>query len=379
MTLLGDVAELNPRFSGSLLGDAELSYLGMADVSEEGTTSAGTLRSFEEVKKGYTPFNNGDLLVAKITPCFENGKIAQAAIGTPQGFGSTEFHVVRVDSTRVDARYLLHYLRSPSVRRVGEQRMTGSAGQKRVPKAFLESLDVPLPPLPEQRRIASILDQADALRAKRRRMVAILEGLADSEFVHSFLGAEAIESRELGEVTVTTSGGTPSRSVSAYFSGDIPWVKSGEVAQGIVLRTDEAITREGLESSSAKLMPVGTVLVAMYGATAGEVGQLGIEAATNQAVCCIQPGDKFTTAFLVAALRSKRGELKSMAVGGAQPNLSLAQLRSVRVPMPPIELQQAFEDKTRGFDSLRMLAKSHLTKLDELFASLQYRAFAGEL
>src|SRR5207253_2857111 len=107
-----------------------------------------------QVSKGYTFFRDGDLLLAKITPCFENGKIAQATLNHELGVGSTEFHVIRPDRMRVSDRFLLRFLRQPRIRLSGERRMTGSAGQRRVPEAFISELELPLPPLEERRRIA---------------------------------------------------------------------------------------------------------------------------------------------------------------------------------------------------------------------------------
>ncbi len=289
-------------------------------------------------------------------------------VNEPFAVGADGVKILR-PSEVADPKYLFHYLRSIELPNAGYSRHF----------KFLKEISIPLPPLPEQRRIASILDQADALRAMRRRAFFLIDALETSAFLHSFTRSENVTAKRLGDVAETTSGGTPSRRVALNFGGSIPWVKSGEVAQGIVLCTEESITQLGLESSSAKVMPAGTVLVAMYGATAGEVGQLGIEAATNQAVCCITPGAKFTTAFLVATLKSQRSKLKGMAVGGAQPNLSQGQLRSIEVPVPPIELQEKFASTTYGIDSLRLDAEKHFSHLDELFASLQSRAFKGEL
>ncbi len=158
-------------------GDEAVSFVGMAQLDDV-TAKARPLASkaFAEVSKGYTVFRDRDLLVAKITPCFENGKIGQAVLEHKIGVGSTEFHIVR-PGPDVAEGYLLHFLRRPEVRAAGELRMTGSGGQRRVPADFLQKLQVPLPPLEEQRRIAAILDQADALRAKRRQVLAHLDAL----------------------------------------------------------------------------------------------------------------------------------------------------------------------------------------------------------
>ena len=184
---LQDVADLNPPLEPRPVVDEEVSFLPMSAVDADSVDAIDTeTRRYQEVSKGYTPFVTHDVLVAKITPCFENGKIAQAKPTCRFGFGSTEFHVVRPHAGQLDSRFLVHFLRQDRVRKEGERKMTGSAGQRRVPQHFLADFQIPLPPLPEQRRIADILDRADALRAKRRAALAQLDTLTQSIFLEMF-------------------------------------------------------------------------------------------------------------------------------------------------------------------------------------------------
>jgi type I restriction enzyme, S subunit len=126
---LAEVADLNPRLTEALDSNSPVSFVPMSALTAEtASTSNGEERRYADVSKGYTPFLHGDVLVAKITPCFENGKIAQATLTHRVGFGSTEFHVVRPRAGVADARYLLHFLRQERIRRDGERKMTGSAG-----------------------------------------------------------------------------------------------------------------------------------------------------------------------------------------------------------------------------------------------------------
>jgi len=157
----------------------------------------------------------------------------------------------------------------------------------------------------------------------------------------------------LGDVCETSSGGTPLRSKSEFYEGGtIPWVKSGEVAQGKVTSTEEKITELGLKQSSAKLFPINTVLVAMYGATAGEVGILKIPATTNQAVCGVFPNDRFIPEFLFYALRSLKEEMKQRAGGGAQPNISQQIIRDLEIPLPPLEEQRRIVTEIEGYQQV---------------------------
>ena len=157
----------------------------------------------------------------------------------------------------------------------------------------------------------------------------------------------------LGDVCETTSGGTPLKSKSEYYEGGtIPWLKSGEVAQGRVYHTEEKITALGLKESSAKLFPVDTVLVAMYGATAGEVGLLKIAATTNQAVCGVLPNERFVPEFLFYALRSLKEDMKLRAGGGAQPNISQQIVRDLEIPLPPLEEQRRIVAEIEGYQQV---------------------------
>lgn len=277
------------------------------------------------------------------------------------------------DPSVLDERFLMRALESMDLADGANRAAMGGT----LNKAKLSQIEVPLPPLDEQRRIAAILDHADALRAKRRQVLAHLEGLAISIFDDMFVGHW--ERATLGEVAKTASGGTPSRSQGRYFGGDIPWVKSGELHSGLVTTTEESLTEEGLLSSAAKVFPSGTVLLAMYGATAGIVGQLGIEAAINQAVCAISPGPEVETEYLIAALRSKSNALLARRSGGAQPNLSQATVRLLEIDIPPLDLQRAFGASVRQLNQQRAVHFSAMRALDELFASLQSGAFKGEL
>ena len=186
---LTDIAELNPPLGKKLPTEELVSFVPMASLSAESASVETTQdRPYAEVAKGFTPFLDGDVLVAKITPCFENGKIAQARLPRSHGFGSTEFHVVRARSGITESRYLHHYLRLEEVRANGQRRMTGSGGQRRVPASFLADLAVPLPPLEEQRRIAAILDQTETLRTQRRTALAALDALFASLLQRAFAG-----------------------------------------------------------------------------------------------------------------------------------------------------------------------------------------------
>lgn len=180
--------------------------------------------------------------------------------------------------------------------------------------------------------------------------------------------------KPLGEVCKTGSGGTPLSSRKEYYEGGtIPWLVSGEVAQGNVHEAKNFITMAGLENSAAKLFPKDTVLVAMYGATAGQVGILRFEAATNQAVCGILPNDKFVPEFIFYFLLAKKDELVAQATGNAQPNISQVKIKNTEIPLPPLAEQQRIvailDEAFEGIATARKHAEQNLQNAKALFES----------
>ncbi len=167
----------------------------------------------------------------------------------------------------------------------------------------------------------------------------------------------------IGEIAETTSGGTPSRKRPEYYiDGSIPWIKSGELRDGIISEVEESITDEALSNSSAKIFPKGTPVVALYGATVGRTGILGIDAATNQAVCAMFTLENaFIPKFIIHWLQQQRANLIGLSSGGAQPNISQRITRAFPFPLAPLAEQH------------RIVAEieTHFTRLDAGVAALK--------
>lgn len=169
----------------------------------------------------------------------------------------------------------------------------------------------------------------------------------------------------------TGSGGTPSRSNKGYYGGNIPWVKSGELREEIIIDTEEKITERAIRESSAKLVPKGSILLAMYGATVGRMAFLGIDAATNQAVCNIRPDPTRADArYVFHCLQSQINHFLSRAAGGAQPNISQGIIKETRVPLPPLDEQRRIASILDKADTLRRKRKRAIDLLDSLTQSI---------
>ncbi|CAM4013180.1 restriction endonuclease subunit S [Janibacter anophelis] len=357
----------------------------MAELSAQGAVARPRETvHFGAVSKGYTVFRDQDILAAKITPCWENGKVGQAHLGHEVGVGSTEFHVVRAKEC-ADPRYLMHFLRLPSVRATGELRMTGSGGQRRVPPEYLRSLQVPTPSLDEQRRIAAILDHADALRAKRRQVLAHLDDLTQSVFQSALQddGAESVAANEL--MPHMRNGLSPS---------------SGGAHRAKVL-TLSAITRGRFNPSAAKEGDFATeppedkcvaaidFLMCRGNGNPGLVG-----------VGVFVPEDRFDLVFpdtvIAGRVDSARVLAPILEVAWRQPSVrrqieqvarttngtykvNQKSLASVHVAIPPLAVQRATAGQFAKIDEARTVVLEGQAADEALFASLQARAFSGEL
>ncbi|UKK93062.1 N-6 DNA methylase [Brucella pseudogrignonensis] len=155
---------------------------------------------------------------------------------------------------------------------------------------------------------------------------------------------------KIGDVCKTGAGGTPATDRPEFYKdGVVPWLKSGEISQGEIFSAETYITEEALNSSSAKIFPPNAVLVAMYGATAGEVGILRMAASTNQAVCALVPDERLDPSFLYRLLRHNKATLIRFAGGGAQPNISQKIVRDIEIPLPPLEVQREIVAEVEGY------------------------------
>ena len=217
--------------------------------------------------------------------------------------------------------------------------------QKNIDIEQFKGLEIPIPPLDMQREIVMEIEGYQKIIDGARMVVENYRPRIEVDPSWPVV--------KLGEVCETTSGGTPLRSNSKYYeNGNVPWLKSGEVAQGYIFFSQEKITDEGLKNSSAKLLPIDTVLVAMYGATAGQIGLLKIVASTNQAICGILPNSIFVPEFLYFYLLGRSEELLNMGTGGAQPNISQTIIRDLSVPMPDIEEQKKIVLEIKGEEKI---------------------------
>lgn len=247
----------------------------------------------------------------------------------------------------------------------------------------LERLNVLLPPPDVQKRVAAILDKADAIRRKRQEAIALTEQLLRSTFLEMFgdpvTNPKGWPEVTLGEVASIRTGKTPSRDNPANYGGSVPWVKTTEVRGGVILSTEEHLSDIGLKGM--EVFPKGSILIAMYGqgATRGRVAVLGVDATTNQACAILIPKPRVNRDFLWTYLQLSYEPLRELGRGGNQPNLNLDLVRSFPLPLPPILIQQEFSKVHCSIAELFGRQREASQSSESLFNSLVQRAFTGQL
>lgn len=389
---IGDIAEINPSLPRDIAVQRhrKVSFVPMAYLSEDGFIAQADDRTLGEVSKGYTYFARGDVIVAKITPCFENGKAAHANnLPHDIGFGTTEFHVLR-PSSEVDGRYLFYMIWNPQFRFLAAHNMTGSAGQRRVPADFVRRFCIPLPPLSKQKRVAAILDQANAVRRKRRQTIEMTSGLIPATFYDTFgdpgsnpKGWPAIE---MGEAIVEAQYGTSSslevdqrscpvlRMNNITYTGewdltDLKWLDftDEELPKYTVRQGDLLFNR----TNSPEL--VGKTAVWPNDDVYGFAGYL-IRFRFDES--CVLP--EFVSAYLNSTF-GKSLLFKNAVPSNNMSNISASTFRRLPLLVPPIALQHGFSKCVAQVHTAVKLEQLAAAESDSLFDALAQQAFSGEL
>ncbi len=258
---------------------------------------------------------------------------------------------------------------------------------KRIPE-----VQISLPPLDEQRRIVARIDELAArieeARELRRRAVEetdlLLYALARKVRLELITTKEV---KAIGDITTVTSGGTPDRSNPQYWdNGTIPWIKTGELLDKQIVESEEKISEAGLVNSSAKLFPIDTILVALYGQgqTRGRTGLLKVPSTTNQACAAILPQPEiFESKYMQHWLRSLYHEMRKQNRNGAQPNWNGNMIKKIKIALPSIIEQRRIvaylDDIQSKLDALKRHQAETAAELDALLPAVLERAFRGEL
>lgn len=402
---------VNPSKSevANLDDDTEVSFLPMERIGEDGSLALDMTRTLGDVRQGFTYFKDRDVLVAKITPCFENGKGALAqGLASGIGFGTTELHILR-PKRGLEPGFLELVTRLHAFRVQGAMEMYGAAGQQRVPDSFLGDYLAPVPPLDEQRTIVAFIEREtariDELVERKKRLIALLDEKRQSVVSQSVtrgLNAAATLSNSslpwIGDypshwrvaaiswIATVCNGATPSRSRDDYWvDGDVPWVSSSEVNERIVREPTALISKAACRETGLRIIPKGSILLGMIGQgrTRGMSAILGIDACINQNVAAILPGPRIDSEYLYYALVHAYEPIRRYGRGGQQDALNCEIIGSLRIPLPPVEEQRQIaayliEQERRITESVELLRR-HTGMLLEYRTALISAAVTGQI
>jgi len=322
----GTPSRKNPEYFGG-----KIKWCVVKDIQPEITETKETLTELG-LKNSSAKVWPKDSVIISLGASIGHVGIAKVPVATKQGLSG-----IVVNKKKILPEFLYQILLVK--KDIIQSFATGVTIKEVRPSKLKELLIFPLPPIRVQKEILKRIEGKQEIINDAKELIAKVEReRANSGQIFERLDCEWVE---LGEVCKTTSGGTPLKSRMEYYEdGSIPWLKSGEVDQGFIYKSQEKITEKGLKDSSAKIFPKDTVLVAMYGATAGKVGLLKFEATTNQAICGILPNDKLYPEFLYYYLMSQTQKIVKLSGGGAQPNISQNIIRKIKIPLPSLEIQK---------------------------------------
>ncbi|THE64758.1 restriction endonuclease subunit S [Salinadaptatus halalkaliphilus] len=380
----------------------EFRYVRITDLSEEGYLENDEMRSIPIDGNEKYRLKEGDLLFARTGAVGRSYLYSEADCDVPCAFAG---YLIRFKlSDEVCDEYINQFTNSQYFRKWVDS-MARSTTHANINASEYASVEIPYPPLPEQRRIADILSTVDeqiqqtdeiieeAKELKRGVMQNLLHrGIGHDEFKEMYIGPkrstiptewDVVQLREIANIK---SGSTPKRSNEEYWEdGSIPWIKSGEFNDGVIEQAEEKITEKALEESGCVVFPKGTLLLALYGkGTVSKTARLGLDAATNQAIAGLLPKNKaFDPRYLQYYLIGSRNTLLNVTVNpssdAARTNIYLSALRQFKIALPPIEEQRIIADRISTIDDKIADEQEHKQTLQELKRGLMQDLLTGKV
>ncbi len=386
-----------------------VSFVPMEAVGELGGLCLDTEKEISEVSNGYSYFADGDVLIAKITPCFENGKGAIAKdLINGVGFGTTELHVLRSEKF-LNRSYLFYLSISHPFRDIGASQMLGAGGQKRVTDEFIRDFRTGLPSLPEQETIAEFLDhktaQIDSLIEKKQELVEKLQEQritvitrAVTKGLNSGVTLKDSGVEWLGDLpahwdiwrlrfSVTMSGGmTPSTTAPQYWEGPIPWVTPKDMKSDRITSSIDTLTELALEETSLQLYTPSQVLIVVRGmilAHTFPVGVNDVDVTVNQDMKVLST--TLNSEYLAILLRGFQSVVLSIVEESAHGTKVLRTdlFKNIQLPVPPSHEQEAIVEYIHNViaksDSRIEAVNTAITRLQEYRTALITAAVTGQI
>lgn len=376
--------------NGEWGSEAQEVLAGVSVLRTTNFTNEGKIDYSEVVKRVIDPFKvqkkklrPGDIILEKSGGSDHQPVGRVVFFNDPGEYLCNNFTMVlRVNQKTFSPRYIFYYMYGLHQKGITQKFQNKTTGIRNLQvKAYLElPFRFAIPTITEQKRIAGILDKVQSLIALQKQQLEKLDLLIKSKFIDMFgdpiTNPKNWPIRRMGDVFKITSGGTPSRRHIEYFeNGTIPWVKTGDLKSQYLVDTEEHISELGLQNSSAKVFPQGTVLLAMYGATIGAASVLSIQAATNQACAAFLPTTDMLPEFLYMYLLLQKEHFISLGVGGAQPNISGEILKREKILCPSINEQRNFVKFSCVINKYKEYLQKRLIHLETLYKSLMQEYF----
>ncbi|MFB9868522.1 restriction endonuclease subunit S [Vreelandella sulfidaeris] len=411
---LADVITLNPKNEANAEQVAGFVPMALAPTCYHGTLHFEE-KLWGEIKKSYTNFADGDVIFAKVTPCFENGK-ASVVSGMPNGIGagSSEFYVLRPASINISSTLIFALIKSQPFMQQGAQNMTGAVGLRRVPRAFVEAFPIALPPVAEQKVIAdkldSLLAQVENTKARLERIPEILKRFRQSVLAAAVSGRLTREWRLTGQnIEITDRYSVPSdwtpikldKLSNFVTSGSRGWAKYYSDEGSLFIRSQDINTDElnvsdpcyvslpnNIEGQRTKVQE-SDLLLTITGANVTKCARVkkAIDNAfVSQHVSLIRLKDPSIACFVELVLKAPnagRHQLLKAAYGGGKPGLNLQNIKNVSLALPePDEMAAAIRRVDQLFayaDRIEQQVSQALTRVNNLTQSILAKAFRGEL
>ena len=354
MVKLGDVCTINPRLPKNANPEQEVTFLAMAAVSEKGEISSQETRILHETKKGVTYFERGDVLLAKITPCFENGKATLTNnLNTQIGFGSTEFHVLRAFPDLILPEFIFYLVWNERFRIAAAKEMTGSAGQKRVSTDYLKEYKFYLPSIFEQEKIVAALNKGYSIHRKRQQAIKLADDFLRAKFLEMF-GTPAnnihrFPTGKIRDLVDSVNYGTSAK--ASIDSGEYPILRMGNITyQGGWDFTDLKYLDLSVKEKDKFLVKEGDLLFnrtnskELVGKTA--VYEENRPMAFAGYLIRVRPNPIGNNYYISGYLNSIHGKITLMnmcksIVGMA--NINAQELQNIEILNPPKHLQDEYE------------------------------------
>ncbi|GLK51176.1 restriction endonuclease subunit S [Maricaulis virginensis] len=385
MVALGEITAKVEKADPEKRGLDEFDYIDLSAVSqtEKRVNGVARIAASDAPSRARQIVHPGDVLVSTVRPNLNGVAVVPQGLLNP--VGSTGFSVLRAKPERLDARYLFHWVRMPTF--VDEMvRLSTGQSYPAVSDKIVRSSEIPLPPLDEQKRIAAILDKADALRRARERARELYHSLRRSYFRSVFEAGRSYECVSFGDVVFYQEG--PGVRKWQFREAGIKLINVKNLVDGrLVLENtwrhlDED---EVAQKYSHFLLESGDLVIASSGVTWGKIAEVReshLPLCLNTSVIRLRPNSETLLARYLRAfveIGSFRQQIERLITGSAQPNFGPSHLAQVQIPLPPREIQQRFSDFSEQLDHLAESNEKAIAEQEALFTSLQSRAFAGEL